>query len=561
MSQANALQSLDLILEDVSAEINLSINALEQYSRKPENVSALKKSSLHLNKLKGVFTLLEMVGAERLVKDAMMLIKKLPNLAKESRQELLTIVSTSLARLMRYTEHVNQKPYDLPQLLLPAINSIRGAINAPLLSEAVFFDCDFNFPRPNKITSLVTSEESAEKSRHFRQMYQIGLIEVLRQTNLIGGLRMMQKALTKLDQECPRPNFPNTWWIAEAMLDGYIEGTLVLTKNRIKMFSRIDRQIRQVENKPQNLLQNNRAETAVLNREMLYLVVISKAASERANAVLSHFKLESSAISDALIRQETQEMRGPSDHDYGTVSEALLDEIKSITLALKNTTENALEELDLEQTLKQLSNLDSLLKILQVNDQRVRLNVAMELVEKAIADCQPLPEKDINILLIVLESIGKVVNESDLAKYSGNTAPKRQKLTDNQAKIRTQAYASVKNLIKAFEEFNQQNRKVLLLKDVHQMLDELRLNFKQLKLSNAVRITEGCLVFIDHHLTNNPHTTSSNAINLFADIISSFEFYLETMKHTATPSEKIFEFAENSLLHLNRESKVNTTKA
>ncbi len=554
MTQASALQSLDLILEDVSAEINLSINALEQYSRKPDSNTTLKKALVHLNKLKGVFTLLEMLGAQRLVADAIALIKKLPKLSRDAQSDLLSIVSTALARLMRYSEHVNQKPYDLPQLLLPAINSIRAAINAPQLSESIFFECDFNMPRNDRQRNLITSEESAEKSRHFRQMYQIGLIEVLRQTNIIGGLKMMQKALNKLDSECPRPKFPNMWWIAEAMLDGYIEGSLVLTKNRLKLFSRIDRQIRQVENKPENMLQDNRAETALLTKEMLYLTMIGSASTEQVKELLSHFNLQASAISDALIRQETQEMRGPSDQDYHSIAETLMDEIKAIKLALNNSLENAFEPLDLAQAHKQMLNLSNLLKILQVEDQRIRLNVAIELVASAVKDKKPLPDKDINILFIVLDSIYKVLNESELAKYAGNSGPKRLKLSKNQMVICENTHKHVRQLIELFEQFNNKNRRVLMLKDIHDSLDNIRLGFKQLKVEAATSICEGCLVFIDHHLTNNPHTTTDTAINLFADIVGSLEFYLETLKHTAKPSEKILEFAQNSLLHLNREN-------
>ncbi|WP_444994989.1 hypothetical protein [Aliikangiella sp. IMCC44359] len=557
MSQTSALQSLDLILEDVSAEINLSINALEQFSRSPDDLTTIQKSLDHLKKLRGVFNLLEMKGAEQLVKDAAALIKSLPKKKADSRQKLLDVVSTALARLMRYTEHVNQKPYDLPQLLLPAINSMRSCVNAPLLIESVFFQCDSNKPRRDRSLILITSEESAEKSRRFRQMYQAGLIEVLRQTNLIGGLKMMQRAIHKLDLECPRPNSPNLWWIAGAMLDAIIEGSLVLTKTRLKLFSRLDQQIRFVENKPANALHAKKPESNLLAKEMLYLTVIGGAKTKRVAKLLNHFNLQQAIISDSLLRKETQEMRGPSDQDYSSISEALLDEIKSITEAINISRENALEPLDLSQTHKQMTNLSNLLKILQVEDQRVRLNVAIELIDKAILNDKPISEKDLNILFIVLESISKVVNESDLAKYSGNASIRRGKLSSSQYAISQKTYQQIQQLINQFEEFTSKNRKVLLLKDIQQLLEEIKLGFKRLKVDNAVLIVEGCLVFIVHHLTKNPHTTSNYAIDLFADIIGSLEFYLETLEYTASPSPKILDFAQNSLLHLNRENKQN----
>ena len=555
MSQVNTLQSLDLILEDVSAEINLSINGLEQYSKDSKNVNALKKTLAHLSKLKGVFTLLEMQGAQRLAADAIVLIKSLPKKKEETRARLLDIVTTALARLMRYTEHVNQKPYDLPQLLLPAINSMRSSINATQLSESAFFVGETNKPRANCGMVSITSEESAERSRHFRQMYQIGFIEVLRQTNIVGGLKMMQRSMRNLDKECKRPNSPNLWWIAEAMLDGFVENALKMTKSRLKLLARLDLQIRQIENKPSHVLQENRSETRLLANDMLYLTMISGTTTERVTTLLDHFDLKPSEISDTMLHQETHAMRGPSERDYHSIAETLLDEICSIRDALNNSCENEFEPLDLEQTLKQMTNLNSLLKILQVDDQTVRLTVAIDLLATAIEEKNPLKEKDTNILFIVLKSISKVVNESDLSKYSSSSSLRRTTLSKKQQQVCERTYKSVQQLIREFLLFTQQNRKQTLLKEVQSRLDDIHTGFRQLKSQQAVSIVEGCQVFVSYHLTKNPHSTSEYAINLFADIISSLEFYLDTLSFTAKPSVKILQFAQDSLLNLNRETK------
>ena len=561
MSQVSTLQSLDLILEDVSAEINLSINALEQFSKKPEKTDALKKSLEHLNKLKGVFTLLEMLGAQRLVADAMAVIKSLGNKSPETRTKLLSITTMALARLMRYTEHVNHKPYDLPQLLLPAINGMRSAINAPMLSESAFFKCDSVKPRPDKELILITSDENAKKSRHFRQMYQFGLIEVLRQTNLTGGLKIMQRAMHNLDIACPRPQSPNLWWIAEAMFDGFIEDNLRLTKTRLKLFSRLDLAIRQVENKQGVDLAAEKREARLLAKELLYLTMISGSTTNRTTTVLKHFGLKPSEMSDNLIHLETQEMRGPSDQDYSSIAEALLDEIEVIRQALATSNENQSEPLDLEQTLKQMNNLSSLLKILQVSDQAVRLSVAIDLVETSISERKPISAKDANILVIIMDSVTQAVDESELPKYSGKAHNRREVLDPAKGKICEKTLKEVRQLMQDFLVFTGQKRKPLLLKTVSEHLAQIKLGFQQLKSEQAVSIVDASITFINYHLIKNPHTTSESAINLFADVISSLEFYLETLQFTAKPGAKILQFAEDCILELNRETRRGKTKA
>ncbi|WP_196140262.1 hypothetical protein [Aliikangiella sp. G2MR2-5] len=552
MSQVNTLQSLDLILEDVSAETNLAINSLEQYSKKSKEIKLLKKSLAHLQKLKGVFTLLDMRGAQRLVLDCMNLLKTLPKRKDETRARLLGVATTALARLMRYSEHMNHKPFDMPQLLLVSINELRASANVPLLSESVFFSVDGTKPRENQSLVLVTSEESAAKSRHFRQMYQIGLIEVIRQTNLSGGLKMMQKAIDKLDNECPRPNSPNLWWIASGLLQAYIDETLTLTKPRIKLFSRLDRQIRKVENKQENLLEDNKLEVRLLTKDMLYLVSISDSSNPLIQNIKEHFNIEESEVTDKLLREEFEALRGPSDQDYKSIAEAILTEVDNIEGTLRNGGDERLVAEDMELAKRQMTNLNNLLKILQVDEQAIRLTVAIDLVNKALNEGKSLDEKDLNILFIVLETIRKSTDESELLKHSGKGGVRRETLSKTEKQFWKQADKGLKKLIKALNDFVKHDRKASKIKQVPELIDDVSQNFIKLKVTPAESILDGCSLFIQNYLMTSPESVGESELNLLADIIGSLEFYLETLAFTKSPSPRILQFAENSLDELKR---------
>jgi len=109
MSQVSLLQTLDLILEDISAEINLSISSLERYRQSPKSLKSLKKCKAHLNRLKGVFSLLEIPSAKRLIMDAIKVVNSLPKCKQATKQRYLEALSIALVRLSRYCEHVNHK--------------------------------------------------------------------------------------------------------------------------------------------------------------------------------------------------------------------------------------------------------------------------------------------------------------------------------------------------------------------------------------------------------------------------------------------------------------------
>ncbi|WP_444997726.1 hypothetical protein [Aliikangiella sp. IMCC44359] len=552
MSQASSLQSLHLILEDITAEINHTAQGIEAYAKAPAETHLIEVPIEHINRLKGVFTLLEFIGGQVFSLEMLSLLKKLPQQEAKVRRQQMDAASTALVKLIRYIEHISQKAFELPELLIPTINELRVCNNVSLLSESAFFKKNINKVRPEKDSVFVISEESAGKSRHFRQMYQIGLIEVLRQTNLIGGLEMMKKALNKLDEDCLLPKCPNLWWIAESMLDGFIANTLQMTKTRLKLFSQIDRQIRRVENKPEFLLNDAKVEMNSLANEMLYLVSISGVKTDKVQAVLQHFDVKDSPINDKLLRQESCSLHGLSNQDYHSIIEALVDEIEGVESLHLQGKEIGLGGDDLVEIKNKMVGLNNLLKILQIDDQIVRLTVTIDLVDKAVNEHRILSEKESSVLAIALSGIKQSVRESGEKKYSGLLSSKRDSLSKVQLKVCEETHQKIKQFILNFSDFINNNRKAVLLKGAPETLSQVRTGFENLKVIKAIEVLDGCQSYLAHYIIRNPRSTSEEAMLLFADIIGSLEFYLETLKYTSQPNPRIMKFAKNSLLHLNR---------
>lgn len=547
MPHSNNLQALDMIIEDLFTEINQSVSALDTFLRGKSKAQALQDTLEHLNKLSGIFSLLEMNGAKQLVLEITYLVSGIEKRNGNTQTKIIEIVSTTLLRLHRYLEHVNLKNFDIPELLLPTINQLRGVARKKPLSESAFFSANVNLARKNKEVVLITSESSANESRHFRQMYQIGLIEVIRQTNKAGGLKMMRKALEKLDQRCPRPSSPNLWWLAGVLMVCFIDESLYLSKDRLKLFSRIDRQIRNIENKSRSLYQNHKIEMDLLASDMLYLLWISQSKSNELTTLLKHFELSSASISDNLLRKEFIELSGPSQQDFNSLADAILQELSDIEVNLAPARLPNYQPNDIEPAMLQMHSLNNMLKILQVDDQVIRLSMAIDLIEKSIDSEKVLAERDINILHVVVDKIRTSVNESELAKYSADSSSTRTQLSKDMSKVRAEAHGVVKQLMEMISKFTREGKKILLLKPGGELLSKVRKHFISLDVKQAIPIVDQCSLYFINHLQQNPKETSNTEINLFADVIASLEFYLETMEFTAKPSERILSFAEHSL--------------
>lgn len=547
MSHVQSLQALDLIIDDIFNEISQSGKLLDQYLNDMKNRQSLDSSVIHLNKLKGIFTLLEMKAAKQLLTEITFLIENLEKRPKDIHARILEIVSTGMLKLHRYLEHLKQKPVDIPELLIPTINSLRAISKRKALEESSFFSTNVNNKRKGKDLVLLTSESSASESRHYRKMYQIGLIEVIRKTNIKGGLKMMQNALVKLDNKCPRPSSPNLWWIAKTLFHCFIDNKLQMSKSRIKIFSRLDRQIGGIENKNKSLYHNSKIELDALAKEMLYLGWISHSDNQYVISMLQHFSLASSPMSDRDLRKEFIELGGPSAHDFGSIADAIIKELSLIKSSLAVARLADYKPLDLEPAMKQMRSLNNMLSILKVDDQIIRLSMAIELIEKSINKKEKLPTKDINILHVVIENIEKSIGQKELVKYSGKRATTRLQLSDIQSEFRKRNHQIVKKIIANITQFSNEGKKVLLLKDVDGLFAELKTGFLNLGEVQAAGIIDKSQHFLVNHLQKKPKSTSDEQINLFADVVGSLEFYLETLEFTAKPSERILAFAESSI--------------
>lgn len=565
MQYLSSLRSLDLIVGDIEKETDQVINHLNSYLEFEEkNAEAKKqigKAEQHLHRLKSVFTLLELPGCLLLTSNLLVIIKKVSAINSKFHPKLIEAIYTGTMRIIQYVRFIKHKKHDIPQLILPSVNELRDSFNASHLPESFFFSAQPTKKRQAYRTAVIISEQSASKSRYLRQMYHIGLIEVLRQTNVVGGLKMMQNAMEKLDKECQPPLCPDIWWLSSALIESFANKKLKLTLKRIKIFTQIDRQIKYLENNSQNHRQENRKEILHLANELLYLVSISDNKNQLADNVLAHFRVNHPVeITDELIRKELVFMHGPDDEDYASLSEALMSEIVEITEELKSFDVEQTSVANISEIKKKILNLSNLLKMIQVDEHTVRLSVATDLLEKFEEGEKVINHSDIDIIIRILDAIKSSISKENSLSYLNETFDRSQVISKEREHLRSETNKTIKGLILAFSEFIENGRRVLLLKNIPTLLKESREAFQLLGVSETNRIFDDCTKYVTLHLMNAPTRTSQESIDLFANIIGSLDFYLETLKYTATPNAKILEFAENSSFELRKLMKNPTRK-
>ena len=79
-----------------------------------------------------------------------------------------------------------------------------------------------------------------------RDRYQIGLLGLIREQNLYPSLKLMGRALARLDSLHGGVARSRLCWIGAAAIESIVDGQLLPRKSRKQLFSRIDRELKQL---------------------------------------------------------------------------------------------------------------------------------------------------------------------------------------------------------------------------------------------------------------------------------------------------------------------------
>jgi hypothetical protein len=548
MAYQDQISSVSLISEHIRESIDQAISVLEDYHNGTASRDARKSAWSTIYQLNRVFTFVELPAAAVLTRDLCNLIKTLPDTFDQQQQNLLEAIIYSLSILSRYIDFICSKPFDLPQLLFSTINELRSVARLAPFAESTFFKADHLKVRPNVSTEpKLDKYDMARVSRRLRQMYQMGLIEVIRKTNIHGGLSMMARALKKLEQQCGSPMAPNLWWIALGAVEGFQNGGLILTSARIKLFARLDLQIRELGRSDGQLNYKNRAKAENLAFELLYLVSLSDASDPLTQQLRQHFALGATGLTERNLTQEFLLLKGLNDEDYASLFDTILETV------LKIQTDLIAEEFEakspqLQQLYKEFKQLLSLFSVLEYPELQQQLTSAVEQIAEVIKKKQALPDPVRQICSDCLSQIETQLNEYKKGSKARQTALSRQLLTPAQVGACNNARKQIQQLFKQIESYSKQEHDPELLLSLPASLQRALNEMAILKQPDLSQLTRELITLGEDYFVKQPATLK--ALELLADILCSIEFFLETLENQHTPSPKILTFADENLAKL-----------
>ncbi|HDY98353.1 MAG TPA: ferrous iron transporter B [Pseudomonas sabulinigri] len=542
--------SLDLVRDELFASMGEVEDLLQQFLDDRQNGNLLQQSIEGLQQLRGTLALIELKGAAEMLDEMISLATDIPTHDGDERNEQLSALCDSLFLLERYLDQARQSGRERPELLLPTINQLRAhRPGVPALPQSHFYPLPVAGLPANFRSGSQDSMDTKVFNR-LRQMYQLGLLGLIREDGLAAATPLMQRALQRFES-CLGPHTATLCWVAGAALEAIEQTPLALTAPRKRLFSMLDREIKRAAQGSVDSV------NALLMHELLYLVALADGNCSRSQEVVQAYQLPDPGFTELEIENAFGRLRGPGVDVMHSVAEALREEITAIKDLLDLLARNAG---DAEQSLETLcTGLERLWKTLGMLDLHAEAK-AIQAVCGQIAGWSGEQPQSLETLEHVADAVLRAetaVNYLDAHAEEGESGASGPdgfseplELKEARIVLIEESQAGLALAKRAITAYMESGNDAMHLLNVPPSLETVRGGLVFLGMSRAASVIHMAASFIRETMLERKQVPKDQQLEVLADALTSIEFYLESAERAAVATGDVLTLAEESLAEL-----------
>lgn len=523
--------SLNLVRDELFTTMEEAESSLEHFIADRHNGSLLQQAVENLHQVRGTLNLIELTGAELLAQEVLDQATDIPAGAGEERDVQLSALSNALHVLRRYLENVDAHRQEMPELLLPAINDLRHAGSQPALPESFFFSVRLDHNRPRTAPTSVDGAARESESRRLRHMYQVGLLGFIRGQNPQASLKLMGRALARLDSLFANEPRGRLCWVGAAAVEAQIDGQLLARKSRKQLFSRLDRELKQM------LASGQYEAPRGLLKELLYLVALADSRGPQAAALSEVFGLTPLPFTDHLLEEEYQRLAGPGQAVMRSLSSAIREELTSVKDMLDLIERGTLQSESLNSLHALLGKLSKTLGMVGLSSAGNSLNAQLATVASWSEESAPQPQELHKLADAVLYVEGMVASLERGERRETRPAQAQpgdetdsfalHQLNEARIVVVDEAQAGLALARRAITAYLESGGERMHLSNVPFSLQAVRGGLWFLGQERAALLVGACADYIQQQMFDAPQMPSEQMLETLADALSSLEYYLE----------------------------------
>jgi hypothetical protein len=554
---STSLSSIELVKPEIENTIQQAEKSLERFQENRDSGEDLQNCLDCLNQLRGIFVLVEVHGCVLLCQESVNLANEVPVGASNDKNSLLTNLSNAIFILRRYTEYFCQYKVDYPELLLPIINELRVARKSKPYPESHFFDLT-----PNQdFDSTTLLDQSDQKkladfthhAKRFRHMYQVGLLDLLREKNTQISLRLISRA----SRGCVRLSYGEAmaefWALVAILADVCLSESITINDPRKRLFMKIEKHLREMALIGEEVTTKSAPDS--IRKDLLYLIALSGSKSERIQKLLDGFNIAPFDFTELDLQRESRRLFGPGADVLKSLSSALQEELiqlKDKLDILERHGEPQTEDISFiaavfERLSSTLSMLD-LPKISLVCDQQVKRVSQWVAQEKDVTEAELMQVADV---VLNIEQAIKCFEETGIqADIDTNYQTGSEQgpfLIEAILVVIEESKLGLSLIKRSISSYIDSQGDKLHLANVSQVLAGIKGAMAMIQQERASSLLGSCITCIKEELIENEALPDSKFLETLADALTSLEYFIESMNVKGSVNEALLKLTEESL--------------
>ncbi|MCU7914458.1 MAG: Hpt domain-containing protein [Candidatus Thiodiazotropha sp. (ex Gloverina cf. vestifex)] len=557
MTNAQDFGALNWVKDELDVSIRQARQSLEAYVESADDVGALQSCGDHLHQIARVLQMVQVYGPSMLAEEMELVVRDMQDGSVRQKEDAAEALMLALIQLPDYLEKLQGGDADIPLIILPLLNDLRAVRDAPLLSEAALFKPEIEAGRGTGRITGEPNEALPKLVKRIRQKFHLGLLGWYRQRDTEQAWPLLVEVFDSIQQSAGTEQVHRLFWVAGALMHGLMEKTIAPGIAVKQLFSRIDRKLKMIIDGGEHAIQQD--QSSALLKNLLYYIARAQSEDEQVRQVKEAYNLDQVLPSEDQLAQGRQGLSGSNAELAESIRDAVsieLTRIKDILDLFMRDEKADMEMLaHLEAPIRKLADT---LGMIGQGALRSRLNRQADKV-KGFVDKGSMPEEfelmemagDILFVESSLSTLHTAQPTQELAAEEGwgLDMPEGElenliKQTVREAKV---DIAKAKEVIIGYTEATDDASVLVSVRDGFKRVEGA---LRMLNLSDAADIMMQTGSFVQSQLIEQNEPPQRHQLNYLADVISSLEYYLETLVDGAGDRQEILSIANASLSNL-----------
>lgn len=543
--------ALKLVKGEIDVNLMRAHDTLSAFRKNTEDTSQIKLCIILLHQVHGALRVLDFTWASVLTGVMERMARVLSESPAKRTEWAYDTLIRSIEQLPGYLNKLQEGEVTPPSEFIPLLNDLRVACGGSILSEAMVFSQE----NPMAVIAPLDPDENNYKvidvralAGKLRPVYQAGLLVWYRDVHNKAALRRIMEVIVQLQQASPSEGL---WCAAGEVIEKLLSGDLDSTTSIKLLLGQIERLIRRVmESGPEDLFSN--PPTDVI-KNLIYYISFAE----------NRIELSSEISSNQQDSHVSNNIDGSKSALLNMAAKAVKDELswakrKLDDFAQSNGRHTSDELYSIMDVLRRVSDTLDMLGRWELR-QRVRRQAGILgsiLNEESILN-DPRIMEVANALLYVESLLGDKQSQiKSLVKESSNNAHhhyqamREEEYHELCRAIVREVMVDITQVKDDIIAFSKDPNQCKLLSSVPRLMHRIIGALTMLSLRRPTIVLKAIYHYISHEILKIRIIPTQEALEIMADVLTSVEYFLETMIESQMNLDSLLDMAEGNITAL-----------